>query len=129
MSFTATPNGQKLGLSGAVTGNLRILVNQASGVGCLIHKGPTDANGIIMDEIFLHVQNPDSAQHTLTIQWGGTAVKDSLVYLLPAGFTGWLDCSGLPLQGQATGNEIQITAICDSITKVSIGGYANRLSN
>jgi len=126
MSITPTTQGQKLPLSGAPAGNLRKLIDQTSGTTCVLHTGPTDSTGLTFDELFLLAVNTDTARHTLTIQWGGTAVKDSIPFVLEAGEIRWLEVSGIPLQGQSS--PVAVSAICDSTTKVSVGGYANRLA-
>lgn len=70
-------------LSGSVAGE-SILVAATASPGTLLH---TAINGTVdyWDMITLEVVNLDSVDHTITIQWGGTAAKDAVKKLVKAG--------------------------------------------
>lgn len=102
-----------------------ILVIATASAGTLIHTGPSVAT--ILQEVWLYASNPDTTQHTLTIQWGGTASPgDSIVLYLPAQSGLTIVSPGLMLKGNTT--PLVIRAFADTASKVTLNGYVNEIS-
>lgn len=111
-------------LSGSTDGR-PVLVAATSSPGTTIHTGPSNAS--TFHEVWLYASNPDTTQHTLTIQWGGTtSPNDSITLYLPAESGLTIVAPGLLLKGNAT--PLLIRAFADTSNKVTVTGYVNEIA-
>lgn len=111
-------------LSSSVNGRAT-LVAATSSPGTTIHTGSSASTTI--EEIWLYVSNPDTTQHTLTIQWGGTTSPDDYMILYVPAQSGWtVVAPGFLLQGNVT--PLVIRAFADTANKIAIIGYVNEIA-
>lgn len=110
-------------LSGSTDGK-SVLIAATASTGTTVHTGPSTSTD--MDEVWLYASNIDSAAHTLTIQWGGTATQDAITLTIPAYQGLVVVAPGLPLNGNAT--PLVIRAYADTTNKVTLFGYVNRIT-
>lgn len=114
----------KLVLSGSTDGRA-VLVAATATPGTTIHTGSSTASTI--DEVWMYVSNPDSLDHTVTIEWGGTTSPNDLIVTTVAAYTGLqVVAPGLLIKGNAT--PLVVRAFCDTANKVTIHGSVNRIS-
>ena len=115
----------KVLLSGSTDGRgIKVVATAATGT--TIHATGTSA--AIIDEVWLYASNTDSADHYLTLEFGGlTAPDDDVKLLIPAlkGLT--LVVPGLILTGTGAA-ACTVTAFADTANKVSVFGYVNRVA-
>lgn len=111
----------KLKLSGSTDGK-PIKVAATATAGTTIHTASSTA----LDELWLWVTNTDTADRTLTIEFGGTTDPDHLIVkalTIPA--------SSVPIPivtGQLLTNSLVVGAFASSANKLLITGYVNRIS-
>lgn len=102
-----------------------VLVVATASAGTLVHTGPSVAT--TLHEVWIYASNPDTTQHTLTIQWGGTtSPNDHIVLYLPAQSGLTVVAPGLLLRGNAT--PLVIRAFADTASKVTLTGYVNEIA-
>lgn len=114
---------QKLVLSGS-TGGQPVDVAATATPGTIIHATGTNATDI--DEVWLYATNNDagSADLELTIEFGGTATKDTITVTVPYQDGLTLVVPGLPLVGTGSvARNVQAFAPAG----VSVTGYVNRI--
>jgi len=90
-----------------------IAVTATSGTGTSVHT--TTAISGTFDEVFLQASNIDTAERILTLQIGGTANTNLLVYTIPASTT-----VDILVPGRFFNTTIK--AISDSANKINIIG-------
>src|SRR3990167_36137 len=109
-------------LSGS-TGGRPIKVVATATAGTVIHATGTSAS--IIDELWLWAQNSDSADRTLTIEFGGVTDPDDLIVKLvtvPARAGLQIVVPGIPLVG--TGAAARTVAAFASVASVvTVSGY------
>jgi hypothetical protein len=113
----------KEALSGSSHGR-GILVVATSSPGTTIHTGPAGTTSANEDVVTLFAYNSDTVSRTLTVQWGGTTSPDDDIKLAvpsQAGLT-------LVVSDLIVRNSNVVKAYCDAASKVTIHGYANRIS-
>lgn len=111
-------------LSGSTDGR-GVLVAAASSPGTTIHTGSSTAS--VIQEIWLYVSNPDTAQYILTVEWGGTTSPDDRIVLPVPAQVGFLLVSpGLIIKGNAT--PLVVRAFASTGSKLTIMGYVNEIS-
>jgi len=114
-------------LSGS-TGGRPIKVVATATAGTVIHATGTSAS--IIDELWLWAQNSDSADRTLTIEFGGVTDPDDLIVKLvtvPARAGLQIVVPGIPLVG--TGAAARTVAAFASVASVvTVSGYVNRIT-
>jgi hypothetical protein len=109
----------------ASTDGRAILVAATASAGTTIHTGSSTATDF--HEVWLYASNPDTVQHTLTIEWGGTTSPNDIIKLyLPAESGLTIVAPGLLLKGNAT--PLVIKAFADTANKVTITGYVNEIA-
>lgn len=114
----------KIALSGSISGRGE-LINSSTAPGTTIHTGPS--LGTETDEIWLYAANSDSVDYVLTILWGGSTSPDDYIVSNIWAYQGLtVVVPGLLLVGNTT--PLTITAFCDTANKISVFGYANRIS-
>ena len=107
-------------ISGGSANSRPIKVVAAATPGTLIHTGPTAP---VKDELFLWCSNFDTADRTLTLEWGGvTSPDDLLLFTCPARDT-ILVAGGLIITGG-----LLVRAFGSVANMLVINGYANRIS-
>lgn len=75
------------------------------------------------DEVWIWASNTDSAERTLTIQFGGTtSPDDSLVVTIPAGDMA-LVVPGIPISGAKV-----IRGFASTANVITVFGYVNRIT-
>lgn len=105
-------------LSGSTDGKAIKLAATAT-PGTLIHT----AHATAKDEVWLYATNTDTAVRTLTIEFGGTAVDDTVVLSIPSK-SGWT----LVVPGYVLTNSLVIRGFADVADKINIQGYVNRIA-
>lgn len=111
-------------LSGSTDGRA-VLVAATASPGTTIHTGSSTASTI--HEVWLYASNPDTVQHTLTVEWGGTTSPNDIIKLyLPAESGLTIVAPGLLIKGNAT--PLVVRAFCDTTNKVAITGYVNEIA-
>ena len=115
----------KVLLSGSVDGR-GIKIAAIAATGTTIHATGTSATTI--DEIWLYASNTDSADHYLTIEFGGISAPDDDIKLIVPAMKGLaLFVPGLVLTGTGAA-ACTVTAFADTTNKVSVFGYVNRVA-
>lgn len=110
-------------LSGSTHGR-GILVAATSSPGTTIHTASTGTTNAGEDIITLYAYNGDTANRTLTIQWGGTtSPDDDIKQIIPPQTGLTLVVADLLLR-----NTLIIKAWCDVTNKVTIHGTVNRIA-
>lgn len=114
-------------LSGSTRGK-PIKVAATATPGTTIHATGTSAT--IIDEITIYAHNSDTADRTLTIEFGGATDPDDLivkVITIPTRVTRILVVNGQPLVG--TGSAASTVAAFASVANViTITGFVNRVT-
>ena len=110
-----------------------------------LHPGGTENNGLPIllsttstdihqtttstttyDEIWLYAQNYDTTPRKLTIEFGGTASKDTIEVTIPSEAGLILVVPGLVLR--SSGTALNVTGFAATATSIAISGYVNRIS-
>ena len=110
-------------LSGSTNGRA-IKVAATATPGTAVHTAIAGTTGF--DEVYLWASNTDSAERTLTVEWGGTTAPDD--HVAPA-ITLPPNSGPVPIvTGQCLNNGLAIKAFSDAANKVLLTGYVNRIS-
>ena len=108
-------------LSGSTDGRA-IKVAATATPGTLIHTGSTTA--ATLHEVWLYVQNTDTANSKLTIEWGGTTSPDDLIEVtIPSESGLFLIVPGLLIKGNATA--LVVRAFAATANVLTINGFVN----
>lgn len=103
-------------LSGSTDGRPVKVAATAIGSGTTIHTAQSSAT--LFDYITLYASNPDTADHVLTLGWGGTTDPDDLIVLTIPSKSGLvLVTYKLPLR-----NSLVVKAAADSANKIVLTG-------
>lgn len=109
----------KLNPSGSTNGQ-PVAVAATASPGTTFHVASATAG--VQDEIYMYLTNTDSVQHTVKVQFGGTAASNEIDVPVPANDT-VLAIPGVPVTGGVT-----VAAYADVASKVNAFGYINRIS-
>lgn len=110
----------KLKLSGSTDGK-QIKVVATASAGTTIHTAVSGTSSL--DEIWLYAYNSDSADRTLTIQYGGTTSPDNDIKInIPFQQGRFLVCDGMLLQ-----NASVVRAFASAANVIMIDGFVNRI--
>ncbi len=110
-------------LSGSTNGKNIKVASTTAGSGTAIHTAVAGTSDL--DEVWIYASSDTSSDVLLTIEWGETTDPDGRISTT-IGSTGagqTLVIAGLLLQ-----NGLQITAYADTINKILINGYVNRIT-
>lgn len=108
-------------LSGSTDGK-GILVVATTTPGTAIHTAVASTNANTWDELWLWAMNTDSVARDLTIEFGGTAAKDKIIWTLqPKIFTPVV--RGLRLQNSAA-----VAAFAAAASVVGVHGFVHSLT-
>lgn len=111
-------------LSGSTNGRGVVVVATAT-PGTTIHTGSTTTTTI--QEVWLYASNPDTSDHTLTIEWGGTTNPDDRIVVSVSAYQGLRPVvTGLVLNGAASA--LIIKAYADTASKITLFGYVNEIA-
>lgn len=109
----------------ASTDGRGILVAATATPGTTIHTGSSTAT--TLQEVWLYASNPDSSDHNLTLEWGGTTSLNDLIVVTISAYQGLRPiATGLILKGNST--PLIIKAFADTANKISIFGYINEIA-
>src|SRR5260221_9727319 len=112
--FSASTQGQGIKVSATAT------------AGTLIHTTGTSAT--LIDEVWLWAFNSDTADRTLTIEFGGaTAPDQNIVVTIPFKSGLVLVVPGLPLLGSGS-VALTVKAFASAANVVTISGFVNRIT-
>jgi len=112
-------------LSGS-TGGRPIKVVATASAGTTIHT--TGISATVIDEVWLYATNTDTAQRTLTIEFGGTTNPDDrIVVTIPAQSGLTILMTGQPLLGDGAAGRV-LRAFASSANVVNVIGYVNRIT-
>jgi hypothetical protein len=101
-----------------------IKVVQTSTPGTLIHTAHASA----LDEIVLSAVNSDTADHKLTIEFGGVGVPDDLIEITIPPESGLIFV--IPQEAHMVlTNSLVVRAFADAANVVMVGGCINRITN
>lgn len=115
----------KIPFSGSTQGK-PIKVVATSSAGTTIHTTGTSAT--VIDEIWMWVFNSDTADRTLTIEFGGTTAPDqNIVVTVPFKAGLMIVVPGLPLLGSG-GASLTVGAFASAANVLTISGYVNRIT-
>lgn len=109
----------KVQLSGGTSGK-NIKVAATSTPGTLVHTASSSA----IDEIWLWAVNTDTADRTLTIEFGGTTSPDDTIILTIPFKTGLV----LVIPGLTLGGGLIVRAFASSGNVVDVNGFINRIT-
>ncbi len=94
--------------------------------GTLIHT--TGVSATVIDEVWLYAFNSDTADRTLTIEYGGaTAPDQNIVLTIPLKQGLVVVVPGLPLLGNGT-VALTVNAFASAANVVTIYGFVNRIT-
>jgi hypothetical protein len=110
-------------LSGSTDG-ASIAVAATSTPGTTVHTGPTDTAHL--HEIWLYATNYENTSSVLTVQWGGTAGKDSITLSVDPNAGLVPIVSGLIIKGNATA--LVVRAFSTTANTIAISGFVNTIS-
>lgn len=111
-------------LLSASTNGRPIKVAATASAGTTIHTAVSGTSSY--DEIWLWATNTDSAERTITVEWGGTSNPDDRIvnaYTLPANSSPIALIEGVCLQ-----NSLIVKAFASSANVVLITGHVNRIA-
>jgi len=109
----------KVQLSGGTTGK-NIKVAATATPGTLVHTASTTP----IDEIWLWAVNTDTADRTLTIEFGGVASPDDTIILTIPFKTGLV----LVIPGLTLTNSLVVRAFASVTNVVDVNGFVNRIT-
>lgn len=116
----STYTGDKL--SGSTDGRPIKVAATAIGSGTTIHTAQSGAT--LFDYVTLYASNPDTADHVLTLGWGGTTDPDDLIVLtIPAKSGLVLVTYKLPIR-----NSLVVKAAADTTNKITLIGRVTKTS-
>jgi hypothetical protein len=110
-------------LSGSTNGK-SVKVAATATPGTTIHTAV--AGTASFDEIYLWVNNTDTVDRNLTLEWGGVTDPDNLIcktVVIPS-----LSGPIRLIEGLVLNNSLVVSAFCDSANKLLITGYVNRIA-
>lgn len=111
-------------LSGSTNGAPQKITQTAIASGDTVHTAINAANSF--DEVYVWVCNPDIADHTITIGWGGVTDPDNLVC---KSYTILANSPPVPiLTGMSLGGGLLVKMAADVANKVIVFGHVNRIS-
>ena len=113
----------KLSLSGSFQGK-PIQITTTSSVGTTLHT--TGTQSTIIDEIWIYATNVDSAQRTLTIEYGATNSGSEISVVIPSKSGLSVILPGVVLTGNDT-TGTTVTAYASISNTINIVGYVNRI--
>ena len=111
----------RIKLSGSTDGK-SVKIAATATAGTTVHT----AHATSLDEIYCWVNNTDSSDRTITIEWGGVTDPDNLLVkalTIPANSGPILVVPGLILT-----NSMVFAIFCSSANKVLATGYVNRIT-
>lgn len=111
----------KLPLSGSTNGK-RILVTQIASPGDTIHTTDATTGVDNYDEIWINAFNSDTANQSVTLQWGGTTAPNDSITLTLAPQAGLI----LVVAGDILQNSLVVKAFASVANKITVGGFVNR---
>jgi len=109
-------------LSGSTNGKqIKVTGTNVAG-GVTIHTAVSGTSYV--DEIWVYAYNSDTANHVLTLLWGGTTEPDNDIKVtIPALSGRLLVCDGVLLQ-----NGLIVKAYADSANVVMVDGFVNSIT-
>jgi hypothetical protein len=111
-------------LSGSTDGKA-ILIASTSSPGTTIHTGSTTAS--TYHEVWCWVQNTDTTDRKVTIEWGGTTSPNDLIEFTPSAEGGLvLAIPGLVLKGNSTA--LVCRAFAATANVVTTHGYVHTIA-
>lgn len=115
---------QKLPLSGSSQGNPIQIVATAS-PGTTIHT--TGSSSTIIDEVWLYAANIDTANRTLTVEYGATASSNIVEVVIPAKSGLSIVLPGSIITGNGSVGAT-ISAFASTTNVINVLGYINRIT-
>ena len=109
-------------LSGS-TDFLGIKIAATAATGTTIHTA-TSTSGVD-DEIYIYATNSDTADHVLTIEWGGVTSPDNEIKMTIPAQAGLI----LVIPGLRLRNSKVVYGFADSTNKIIVYGFVNRITN
>lgn len=107
-------------LSGSTNGR-PIAIAATMTPGTLIHQSLNQSGINIGHQIYLSATNLDSADHVLTIQFGGTSTSDEILIKVPAG----TQVQNILNGDNFINNGVIVRAFADSANKINVYGMIN----
>lgn len=113
------PQIQKQKLSGSTDGRPILIVATAT-PGTLVHTAQTGTTVGKFDEIWIYVQNNDTVDRLVTVEFGGVTATDDIIATIPSRAGRYLMIDGGILQ-----NGVVVRCFCAAASVVAVSGFVN----